>query len=76
MIIYDLLFWLHPSQVWYCDTDSVIFLYDETNLLHKKPTNDQELPETIVFAPNKEASLGQWENEFKSDEWIEELETD
>ena len=60
--LFDMLYWLHPSQVCYCDTDSVIFLYDENNPLHKKPTNDQDLPNTIRFAPNKEANLGEWEN--------------
>ena len=26
--------WLEPSQIAYCNTDSVIFLYDETNENH------------------------------------------
>ena len=30
MRLYQMLDWLHPSQVIYCDTDSVIFIYDPT----------------------------------------------
>jgi hypothetical protein len=37
MRLYDMLDWLHPSQVLYCDTDSVMFVYDETNPEHKAP---------------------------------------
>ena len=29
--------WLDPSQVCYCYTDSVMFIYDETNPKHKSP---------------------------------------
>ena len=36
----SMLNWLHPSQLIYCDTDSVIFLYDKTDENHKYPTND------------------------------------
>ena len=32
--LYKLMDWLDPSLVCYCDTDSVIFLYDETNDKH------------------------------------------
>ena len=42
-------------------------------LYKKKPTNDQDLLDTVRFAPNKEANLGEWENEFKEDELIVEL---
>jgi hypothetical protein len=35
--LYQMLDWLHPSQVCYHDTDSVIFIYDETNPEHKSP---------------------------------------
>jgi hypothetical protein len=35
MRLYDMLDWLDPSQVLYCDTDSVFFIYDETNPKHK-----------------------------------------
>ena len=27
--LYKMMDWLHPTQICYCDTDSVIFLYDE-----------------------------------------------
>ena len=62
--------WLHPSQLIYCDTDSVIFLYDKTNLNHKYPTNDDKTkPSNIRFGD----ALGEWENEFSKDEWITEI---
>ena len=35
--LYQMLDWLHPSQVCYCDTDSVIFIHNETNPEHKSP---------------------------------------
>ena len=62
--------WLHPSQLDYCDTDSVIFLYDENNKNHKYPTNDDKTkPANIQFGD----ALGEWENEFSNDEWIDEI---
>jgi hypothetical protein len=39
MRLYDMLDWLDPSQVLYCDTDSVFFIDDETNPNHRKPEN-------------------------------------
>jgi hypothetical protein len=70
MRLYDMLSWLDPSQVVYCDTDSVMFVYDETNSLHKYPTNDQEnLPKSIRFGKG----LGEWEDEMKEGEWIVEI---
>jgi hypothetical protein len=71
--LYDMLTFLHPSQLIYTDTDSVIFLYDKTNPLHKYPSNAQELPKSISFAKHKESSLGQWESEFKEDEYGAEI---
>ena len=66
----SMLHWLHPSQLIYCDTDSVIFLYDEENPLHKFPSNEaQDLPGNVRFGD----ALGEWEDEFKSGEWIEEI---
>ena len=57
----SMLNWLHPSQIIYCDTDSVIFLYDEKNENHKYRTNDDKtLPDNIKFGD----ALGEWENEF------------
>ena len=29
--LYEVLEWLHPSQLCYCDTDSVVFIYDKKN---------------------------------------------
>jgi hypothetical protein len=70
MRLYDMLSWLDPSQLIYCDTDSVIFIYDEDNPLHKKPSNDAvDLPKSIHFGK----SLGSWENELGKDEWITEI---
>ena len=47
MRLYDMLDWLHPSQICYCDTDSVMFIYDETNPEHKAPINNESNPKTI-----------------------------
>jgi hypothetical protein len=70
MRLYSMLDWLHPSQICYCDTDSVMFIYNEKNPLHKKPENDQEgMPANIRFGN----SLGEWEYEMKEGEWITEL---
>ena len=56
--------WLHPSQLIYCDTDSVIFVYDKNNPLHKYPSNDsKDLPDNVRFGN----ALGEWEDEFKKD---------
>ena len=68
MRLYDMLDWLHPSQVLYCDTDSVMILYDKTNPNHKYPKNDKSNPKTIKFGDG----LGEWEDEFKGG-WITEL---
>ena len=68
--LYALMEWLDPSQVCYCDTDSVMFVYDKTNPLHKEPRNDEpSLPAGIRFGKG----LGEWENEMKAGGWIEEL---
>jgi hypothetical protein len=66
----SMLNWLRPSQLIYCDTDSVIFLYDGTNQNHKYPTNDDKTkPTNVLFGD----ALGEWENEFSNDEWIDEI---
>jgi len=60
--LYSMLDWLHPSQVIYCDTDSVVFIYDEKNLNHKYPSNDaKDLPSNVRFGN----SLGEFEDELK-----------
>ena len=65
--------WLDKSQILYCDTDSVFFIYDETNPNHKQPSNDRkDLPDNIRFGD----ALASWENEFedsKGTEWITEF---
>ena len=66
--LYKMLDWLHPSQVCYCDTDSVIFLYDETNPEHKNP-EVHEAPRGLEFGKG----LGQWEDEFDGKDHITEL---
>jgi hypothetical protein len=68
MRLYDMLDWLDPSQVLYCDTDSIFFIYDETNPKHKKPENNKSNPKTIQFGKG----LGEWENEHP-DQWITEI---
>ena len=65
--LYQMLDWLHPSQVCYCDTDSVIFIYDETNPEHKSP--EKHKATTLEFG----GGLGQWEDEFDGKDYIEEL---
>ena len=65
--LYLMLDWLHPSQVCYCDTDSVIFIYDETNPEHKSP--EKHKPDNFEFG----GGLGQWEDEFDGKDYIEEL---
>jgi hypothetical protein len=72
--LYDMLSWLDRSQLIYCDTDSVIFLYDENNLNHKYPSNQTpDKPKSISFGKNKQAALSEWENEFNDNEWIDEV---
>ena len=61
--LYTMLDWLHPSQLLYIDTDSVMFIYDKTNPLHKAPLNSESNPKLVKFGNG----LGEWENEFKGD---------
>jgi hypothetical protein len=62
--------WLHPSQVIYCDTDSVFILYDKTNPLHKCPSNmATDLPKNVKFGN----ALGEWENEMEGHNYITEI---
>jgi hypothetical protein len=68
MRLYDMLDWLDASQVLYCDTDSVFFIYDETNPKHKKPENSESNPKTIMFGKG----LGEWEDEHPG-QWITEI---
>jgi hypothetical protein len=66
--LYNMLDWLHHSQVIYCDTDSVIFVYDETNPEHKNPYIHNH-PDNLQFGDG----LGQWEDEFHGKDYIEEI---
>jgi hypothetical protein len=61
--------WLDPSQVIYCDTDSVVFVVNKKNPKHKHPHNDQELPDKIKFGD----SLGCWSDEMKGIAYIKEI---
>ena len=70
MRLYDLLSWLHPSQILYCDTDSVMFIYNKTNPLHKYPSNDAiDLLNSVKFGKR----LSEWEDELKEGEFINEF---
>ena len=70
MRLYDLLAWLHLSQICYCDTDSVMFIYNKTNPLHKYPSNDAiDLPKSVKVG----LGLSEWESECKPGEFITEL---
>ena len=65
--LYDFMSYLHPSQLIYCDTDSVVWLYDSTNPLHKnRNNNDVNLPKSVKFG----SGLGQWKSEFDKDDYI------
>ena len=45
-----MLHWLDKSQVLYCDTDSVFFVYDSENKKHKYPDNEiTDIPENVKF---------------------------
>jgi len=66
--LYKMLDWLDPSQIAYCDTDSVIFMYDETNPKHKNPEVHQT-PDGLEIGKG----LGQWEDEFDGKDYIVEL---
>ena len=65
--LYDMISWIHPSQLIYCDTDSCYFLYDKTNTLHKKPdNNDPTLPKSVKFGDG----LGCWKLETMIKEMV------
>ena len=66
--LYNMLDWLDDSQLIYCDTDSVVFLYDETNPNHKSPEKHQA-PKHLEFGKG----LGQWEDEFDGKDHIVEI---
>jgi G:T-mismatch repair DNA endonuclease (very short patch repair protein) len=66
--LYKMMDWLDTSQVCYCDTDSVIFIYDETNPEHKNPYI-HKAPDGLEFGKG----LGQWEDEFDGKDYIIEL---
>ena len=66
--LYNMLDWLDDSQIIYCDTDSVIFLYDEGNPNHKSPEKHQA-PKHLEFGKG----LGQWEDEFDGKDYIVEI---
>ena len=66
--LYNMLDWLDDSQIIYCDTDSVVFLYDEENPNHKSPEKHQA-PKHLEFGKG----LGQWEDEFDGKDYIVEI---
>ena len=65
--------WLHPSQLCYCDTDSVIFMYDETNPEHKNPYVHEAQESAKRHGLEFGKGLGQWEDEFDGQDHITEL---
>ncbi len=70
MRLYDLLGWLDPSQICYCDTDSVMFIYNKNIPLHKLPSNSAiDLPKSGKFGKG----LSGWESETAEGECITEL---
>ena len=70
MRLYDLLGWLDPSQICYCDTDSVMFIYTNNITSHNLPSND-----AIDLSRNVKVGLGlsEWESEMEEGEFITEL---
>jgi len=70
--LYKMLDWLDDSQVIYCDTDSVIFLYDEDNPKHKHP--ESHASEAHALGIEFGNGLGQWLSDFKDpNEYITEI---
>ena len=70
MNLYDMLSWLHPSQICYCDTDNVMFIYNKNKPLHKAPSNDAtDLQKSVKFGKG----LSEWESECQPGEFITEL---
>ena len=64
--LYKMLDYFHPTQVLYCDTDSVFYRYDKNNPLHK---DINKLPDDIQLGKG----LGQWEDEFDGKDHIVEM---
>jgi hypothetical protein len=58
--LYKMLDWMHPSQLAYCDTDSVYMMYDAARPEHKNPFGG-DIPEDLEFGEG----LGQWKDELK-----------
>ena len=64
MRVFDLLSWLHPSQICYSDTDSVMRLYDTTNPLRKHPSNNAvDLPTRVQFGKGLGNGKTSWRKE-------------
>lgn len=62
--------WLQPGQSIYCDKDSVIFVCDKKNPLHRSPSNDADgLPKNVRVGK----ALGGWEDEFEEGGFIKEI---
>ncbi len=71
--LYKMMDWLDPSQVAYCDTDSVILRYDADNPQHKDPYNKDHSEDAKLKGLEFGTGLGQWEDEFKGKDYITEL---
>ncbi len=71
--LYKMMDWLDPSQVAYCDTDSVIFKYDADNPKHKDPYKNEDIEDAKLKGLEFGTGLGQWEDEFKGKDYITEL---
>ena len=70
MRFYDLLGWLDPSRICYCDTDNVMLIYIKSNPLHKLPSNDAiDLPKRAKLG----LGLSEWKSEMEEGELIIEL---
>ena len=70
MKLYDMLSRLHPYQLCFCDTDSVMFICNKNKPWHKAPSNDATgLPKSVNFGKG----VSEWESECQPGEFITEL---
>ena len=64
--------WIHTCKhgLFENQDNKICFIYDKNNPKHKCPDNNAEdLPDNVRFGD----ALGEWENEFSDDEWIDEI---
>lgn len=65
--------WSASSRVMYCDTDNVMFLYDENNTLRTSPDRESDIEGAREIGIYFDNGLGMWEDEYSKYEYIQEL---